>query len=1086
MKLTILLLTVVFFNVHATGVSQNITLAGKNISFKEVVAAIKEQTGHLVFCKKELAERTRPVTLNVRDISLTGFLELVLRNQALTFRIDGKTIFISAVPARVVPPNDLALPELVSNPLPITGRITDAAGKPLSGVSVVIKGTRSGTTTNEKGIFTLNAEVGQVFIISSIQFESKELVITSALATSTEKPLDIILNAAFASLHEVEINAGYYTVKEKERTGAISRVTAETIGKQPVSNPLLALQGSATGIFIQQTSGNPGSNVNVIIRGKNSIAAGNNPFYVIDGVPFISESLSSSLSSGVMYNGGSSPLNILNPGDIESIEVLKDADATAIYGSRGANGVILITTKKGKAGKTIINANLQSGFSNVSSRLKMMNTAQYLEMRKEGFKNDGIAPNATNYDVNGTWDPNRNTNWQKELMGGTAHYNNAQLSISGGNASTQLLISGNYQVQTNVYRGDHSYRKFSVNFSGSHTALDGKFKANFIINYLLDKNDQIYADFTGRAISFWAPNAPELYTADGKLNWANSTWTNPLNEWETQFLAKNNALIGNFTLSYQLTKSLNIKANVGYNDNRLNDFSCKPSSYYDPAQNVNSSKSFADHNDNKVNSWIAEPQLTYEKRIGKGKLSFLSGLTFQSQKKEQLVIRALGYASDALIKNIKAAVDISIRDFKDIGYKYQAAYARLNYNLQNKYIFNLTGRRDGSTRFGPGKQFANFGAVGLAWIFSDEDFVRDNQGFMSFGKLRASYGITGNDQIGDYEFMDVFDPTTAYHGVSGLVPARLFNPDLAWEVNKKFELGLDLNFANDRLLVSLDYYLNRSSNQLVYYTLAATTGFGGIRSNLGATVQNTGLEAELKFSAVKTKTVSWETAFNISMPKNKLIAFPGLENSSYNSDYMIGRSLNLRRLYKDIGVNPQTGLWEVEDMNKDGKISVDDKMVLADRTQHFFGGLRNTVVYKNFELGFLLYFLNQTKGNYFSYALVAPGKNNHNPRILENRWQKPGDKADIQRFTTGADAAAKTAYSRFTGSDAVIRKSSFVSLKNIDISYTIKSIKGMNLRIYAQGQNLFKITNFFGLDPEIDGFVMPPLRTFIVGTSLIF
>jgi TonB-linked SusC/RagA family outer membrane protein len=966
----------------------------------------------------------------------------------------------------------------------LTGRvITSPESKPLSGATVKIKQGGAGVLSNQQGAFTLQTSLSEgTLVISYTGYQTTEVPFGKAAMG----PFEIILHEAQSDLREVEINAGYYTVKDRERTGSISRITAETIGKQPVSNPLLALQGSAAGVYIQQSSGIPGSSVTVQIRGRNSIAAGNDPFYIIDGVPFLSQSLSSVSSSSVIFGtAGSSPLNVLNPNDIESIEILKDADATAIYGSRGANGVVLITTKKGKMGQTTVAADVQSGISKVASKLDMLNTTQYLELRNEALINDGVVAGDADYDLNGTWDKSRYTDWQEHLLGGTAHFNNAQFSLSGGNANTQLLLSGNYQSQSNVFPGDLSYKKYSAHFSGSHSALNQKLKASFSLIYSGDRNDQFYGDLTTNSLNL-APDSPPLYTPEGKINWANSTWINPLRELESDFLASTNMLIGNFTVNYQVMPGLNVKANIGYNDNRLNDHSNYPAAYNDPADNVTTG--LADFNYSKVLSWIAEPQIDYKARFGPGKLNATVGATFQQQDKDQLSIRSSGIPSDALIDNIKAGTAISINSYQNISYKYQAVYGRLNYTLLDRYVVNLTGRRDGSSRFGPGKQFANFGAAGLAWIFGNEPWLAKRLPFLSTGKLRLTYGIAGNDQIGDYEFLDVYNSTTAYNGVGGLAAARLFNPDLAWELNKKLELAADLGFIKDRLLLSVSYYRNRSSNQLIQYSLPATTGFTGVRTNFGATVQNSGVELELSSINLKGRDFSWSSSFNLSVPKNKLLEFPGLASSTYAATYEIGQPLSMRKYYKYIGVNPQSGLYEVQDVNGDGSItSAEDRKTKVNIGPRFYGGFRNTFTYKNFQLGFLLHFVDQVVASYFVESGFPAGLAGNIPvAVFENSWHKAGDLAKYQRFTTGSDAAAYNAYNLYAASDAGYQRSYFVRLKNVDLSYEFKAAGKMGIRLFMQGQNLFTVSNYFGLDPETRGANLPPLKTMVIGAHLTF
>lgn len=963
--------------------------------------------------------------------------------------------------------------------------ISGSTGEALPGAVIKIASINQTVLSNDKGEFIINLDNGSYKVTAHyLSYKAKTISILIPL----HEKLIIALETHDQNLNEVEINAGYYTVKDRERTGSISRVTAETIGKQPVSNPLLALQGTAPGIFIQQTSGNPGSNVNVQIRGRNSIDAGTNPLYVVDGVPFAAQSLSSTLNSMLVFGAdGASPLNSISPDEIESIEILKDADATAIYGSRGANGVVLITTKKGKAGKTSFNIDVNTGGSKVSSTLKMMNTQQYLDMRKEAFANDGLSPKATDYDVNGTWDQNRYTNWQKELIGGTAQFSNAKFSVSGGSEHTQVLLGASYLKQGTVFPGDLKYNRLAVNFNANHKGLNNKFNASLSMVYSAEKNNLFGGDLTRVAIGL-APNAPTLYTPDGQLNWENSTWINPLRELASRFQAKGNTLISNLVLSYQLLKNLKIKTSVGFNDNRLRDYNAMPAGYYDPAQNKTSSSSILDLNNSNMQSIIAEPQIDWNMDTGFGKFTVLAGMSFQQQEREQMIVRAMNFASDALIENPKAAATVNIRGYNYSMYRYQGVYGRLNYNLKGKYIVNLTGRRDGSSRFGPGKQFANFGAVGFAWIFSGENWIQQQFPVVSSGKFRATYGITGNDQIGDYEYFDIYNPTAGYNGIPGLNPSRLFNPDFGWEVNKKAELGLDLGLFDERVRLSMGYYRNRSSSQLINYALAATSGFNGIRSNLSATVQNTGFELDINTLNVKGKALNWSSSFNITIPRNKLVSFPDLESSSYASTYVVGKALSVSKVYHSLGINPQSGIWEVEDMNKDGKIiAAHDRISVVELGQRYYGGIKNTLTYKKLEFGFLLQFVKQNSINFARAYDFHPGLKNQPVVVMNNRWQKPGDIATVQRYTTGGIAAAKTAYTQYATSDETITDGSFIRLKNVDVAYTFSMPKaGTSLRLYLQGQNLLTFTRYFGLDPENSALNLPPLRTLILGLNLNF
>lgn len=972
-------------------------------------------------------------------------------------------------------------PQLITQQQSVTGTVHDAQG-PLPGVTVTIQGKNTATLTNDKGQFTLPAAIGEVLVFSYLGYKETSLTITGYT------PVSITLQEDATALKEVTINAGYYTVKDKERTGSIARITAVDIENQPVTNVLAAMQGRMAGVNIVQTSGVPGSGFDIQIRGVNSLRAdGNEPLYIVDGVPYSSQTLGNAQISGLILAGASSPLNSINPADIESIEVLKDADATAIYGSRGANGVVLITTKKGKEGKTKLSIHSYSGIGNVTRTMKMMNTAEYLSMRREAFANDGITTYPFNaYDINGFWDKNRYTDWRKELIGGTAHYNSLQAAISGGSAATQYLISGTYRKETTVFPGSDHYSRIAVQNNLNHRSNDGKFNMSLSVNYSRDKNTIRASDLTLQAYRL-APNAPALYNDDGTLNWENGTFDNPLAGSLSQYANFTSNLIANSVLSYKVLPDLEFKTSLGYNDTGLRENRTIPSTMYNPAFGITSANSVLFLNTGTRSSWIAEPQLNWSKQWLGHTFNILLGATFQTQKSDRLSLMGRGYVSDNLIQSIGAAVTVQVTENQISEYKYQAQYGRINYIFQDKYILNLTGRRDGSSRFGPGNRFANFGAVGAAWLFSKENFIKDNLSWISFGKIRASYGTAGSDQIGDYQFLDTYSISGRnYNGVTGLQPTRLFNPNFGWETNKKLELAAELGFLDEKVFLTAVWYRNRTSNQLVGIPLPATTGFPLLQANLDASIQNTGLEIEFRSVNYKNKDFSWVSAFNITLPKNKLLRFDGLEGSPYANTYIIGESVRIQKGYKYLGIDPATGTYQFEDYDNDGRITSLDRQYISDLSQKWFGGLNNQISYKNLELNFLFQFVKQNGRNYL-YSTGVSGAMINMPVYALNHWPDNGVNSEIQVYTTGVNSNALNAYFRYKDSNAVISDASFIRLKSINLSYKIPSIGSGKFSgtIYLQGQNLLTFTKYKGADPENQSILyLPPLRQYTLGIQL--
>lgn len=965
-------------------------------------------------------------------------------------------------------------------PTTITGTVKDATG-PLTGVTVAVQGSTTATITDAAGRYTLTAAANAVLVYSYIGYS------TQATSLNGRSVINITLAQDATTLKEVTVNAGYYSVKEKERTGSIAKIGAKEIEKQPVTNVLATMQGRMAGVDIIQDGGTPGGGFTIKIRGLNSLRAdGNSPLYIIDGVPYSSESVGYSTTNSGMAST-TSPLNSINPADVESIEVLKDADATAIYGSRGANGVVLITTKKGKAGRTKVSVSASTGAGKATRFIKLMDTQQYLAMRRNGFANDNITTYpATAYDVNGTWDPNRYTDWQKELLGGTADIHSLQASISGGSAQTQFLLSGTSYSETTVLPADFKYRKKAGHFNMNHSSADGRFKVAFTGGYTQQHNKYSSADLSRTARNL-APNAPALYTASGELNWENNTFTNPLAALRGYNTIKTNDLIANAVLSYMVAPKLEAKVNLGYSSLDNNEQRIQPSTMTNPAFNVTSANSLLYHNGTSRSSTIVEPQLRYAQVWGRHKLDLLLGATAQTQETDRQYSLGQGFSSNALITNMASANTKSVLASDVTEYRYQAFFGRVNYNFDERYLLNATGRRDGSSRFGPGRQFASFGAVGAAWIFSNEAWL-EGSSLLSFGKLRGSYGTTGNDQIGDYQFLNTYASSgLAYQGITGLEPTRLYNPEFGWETSSKLEAALETGFLNDRIFVTVACYRNRSSNQLVGIPLPGTAGFSSVNANLDATVQNEGTEITLRTENIRIKHFKWQSNFNISVAKNKLVSFPGLEGSTYANRYVVSEPTSIVKVYRFTGVNPQTGLFEVADLNGDGIINAaGDKQAIVDLTPAFFGGLHNQLQYKRVQLDFLLQFVKQRTYNYTPG--VQGGAMFNQSADFSGAWQQAGNLADYQMNTSGANSAAVTAFSRYADSDAMVVDGSYIRLKNVALSYELPlQLKYVNCKLNVQGQNLLLFTPYKGGDPEFKNTAyLPPLRVISAGVQLNF
>ncbi|MCK0160088.1 SusC/RagA family TonB-linked outer membrane protein [Allomuricauda sp. F6463D] len=970
----------------------------------------------------------------------------------------------------------------------VSGTVTDTSGNPLAGVNLVVESKNIGTISDFDGSFSINAGPTDVLIFSMVGFKSLTVPIAGREEVIVQLEEDVTV------LGEVVLNAGYYSVSERERTGNIATIKADVMEKQPVANPLAAMQGHLSGVNIVQSTGVPGGGFSIEVRGQNFINGVTDPLYIVDGVPYGSQSLGSEDISRDIVNSDISPLNAINPNDIESIEVLKDADATAIYGSRGANGVVLITTKKGRAGKTRFDAHLSTSLGQVSQFMDLMDTQQYLEVRREGVSNDGLdgflgVPAYDFYWPDITlWDQDRYTDWQRELIGGTAYRNNAQLSVSGGSERTQFLVSGAFLKETTVFPGDANYKRANVHSNINHRSDNDRFRLNLSTSYSQEDNLLPRSDLSFQAYTL-APNAPALFDEDGNLNWENNTWDNPLAALEEKFGVKTRTVLANALISYELVKDLEVRASMGYTDYSLDSYRTLPSSARNPRFNFTpQSYSSLTTNSSKRNSWIIEPQLQWKTDWKMLSMDVLLGTTFQQETTEQLVMRGTGFPNNSLIFNLTAADRVEVRNSADSDYKYNAVFGRVNLKLLDRYILNLTGRRDGSSRFGPGKQFGNFGAVGLAWIFSEEALLSDSS-VLSFGKLRGSYGTTGSDNIGDYRFLDTYTVTGSdYDGVAILSPSGIFNPLFGWEVNKKLEAGLELGFFRDRVFVNASWYRNRSSNQLVGVPLAATTGFSELTGNFDATVENSGIELDFRSANLSTETFKWSTTFNISVPKSKLVRYDGLETSTFANRYVIGEPLSIVKLYRSLGVDPETGQYVIEDYNGDGNISSSgDLQWIEDLAPKFYGGLGNTLNWGNLTFDVFLQFKKQKGYNTLRDNAVPGFRRNAGVELYRDRWREPGDMNNYQVASSGLIAGSNNGDLQ-RRSSAAVSDASFIRVRNISLNYKVPHLEnGLDVNVYLQGQNLLTFTKYKGPDPEQTlNNRLPPLRQLTLGLKVGF
>jgi len=968
--------------------------------------------------------------------------------------------------------------------LTLKGLVITEQGEPLPSASITLKRTGFTTASTATGTFSIENV-----------FADDTLVVTASGYDKVEEPLNergiitVTLTRRSGQLEDVVVIA-YGTTTRRRSTGSVSKLSGGDIARQPVANSLMALEGRIPGLTVTQSSGLPGASLSMQIRGQSSILQGSEPLFIIDGVPFAPNNNNtarlSSLLTGV--GAGLSPFNSINPSDIESIEVLKDADATAIYGSRGANGVVLITTKKGREGKTSLAGRFSSGWSRATTIPKMLSTQEYLQVRHEAFKNDGVTPSAANAPDLLLWDTTRYTDFARLLLGGTARTTDAGVTLSGGTSGTSFSAGASWHRETTIFPGDLSDTKFFVNTGIDHASPDKRFSVGMSFNYGHDANR--LAGSGGASFLSLPPNAPALYTPTGALNWeeGGAAFSNPLAFLARSYTATTTNLIGSSQVSYRVVPGLILRASLGYNRHGVDEVFLTPIASQNPSTAPKGASQFGKST---FTGWVFEPQLHYNKGYDKGKLDLLGGASWQENISEGLSIGATGYTTDALLQSLAAAPAISFRNNSRGEYRYAAFFGRAGYSWKEKYLVNLSGRRDGSSRFGPGNQHALFGALGAAWIFSSEGWWENAVPFISYGKLRASWGTTGNDQIGDYRYLDAWNAAQPYGGATALFPANLYNPSFGWEINKKGEAALDLGFLKNRLLFSAALYRNRSSNQLVEYVLPTQTGFFSITDNFPALVENKGWELEFTGVISTMQSFKWTATANLSIPRNRLLSFPGLSTSAYASTYLIGQPLTVinKLIYKE--VDPATGVFSFEDRNGDGTIAIPgDYAYGGHRSPKYFGGIGNTVSWGPLECHLYFVFKKQTGTSYLDTVIepgYIPGSMVNQPVYVLHRWQKPGDDAVVQKFTATTNSAAYAALTRLRSSSGIYSDASFARLKTVSLSFDIpptwlRALKMKSVKLYLQGQNLFTITSYKGSDPETQNlYGVPPLKNLSAG-----
>jgi TonB-linked SusC/RagA family outer membrane protein len=947
----------------------------------------------------------------------------------------------------------------------ISGQVIDAETKePLIGANVIIANTTSGTITDFDGKYELSVpESAKTLIFSYTGYNKQEVEI------GDQSVIDVALSAG-EILDEVVV-VGYGTQKKREVSSAIQALSAKDIKDTPVSSFEGALQGKLTGVNISNPSGTPGGAINVNIRGITSIGASSQPLFIIDGIPIVSRN-NSALNQNIQPVN---PIADLNPNDIESITVLKDASAAAIYGSRGANGVILITTKRGGQGKTQVDLGYYKGFSTITNIPEMMDARQFVQFLNQASLNDGGAADEWNDDFGfDPDDPNANiaTTDVYEDVFRTGQLDNVDLSVQGGNEKTRFYLSGNYFNQEGIQVGQN-FERLSGRLNLDHRINEQvKVGANVSVSRsdhsrTLGENDEFGVVINAQA---WDPSAP-LLNEDG-------TYTNP-NDHNSWWALENPLLIareylntsvstrtlGSLFGEYEIIPGLAFKSIWSLDLNTLNDESYTPT-----ISNKNDGLGQAIYATWEEISWQTENTLNFSRLINRHNINLIGGYTAQEIRATFSDIEGNGFSTNDT-PSLSAAANIVFASTGKRRSALQSFFGRANYGFDNRYLFTFTMRADGSSRFGENNRYGYFPSGSVAWRISEEDFMADQTIFNDL-KLRASYGITGNQEIGG-TWVGTWGLGAAYNGLSGISPAQLANPDLGWEKTTQLDIGIDFALWEDRVKLTADYYIKNTTDLLLNAEVSGLTGFTSVIQNIGE-IENKGLEFQLETVNIQGNEFQWRSSFNLAFLENRIVTlFNDGEILGRNHILLEGQPISTLYLIKFQGVDPETGDAMFEDVNGDGIIDTDDRQVAGSALPTYFGGFNNTFSYKGFELSAFFQFsggnkiFNQSRHAFENYGLLRSGLpyGNNSLYVFDNYWRTPGQQTDVPRPSHQAGQME-----RF--STQFLEDGDFIRLRNLRLSYRFNSevLSRLRLRsfnVYVQAQNLLTITDYRGFDPEV-------------------
>ncbi len=1133
MKLTIVLLTLGFLNVSAKGLSQNVTFSGEKVALKSVFLSVEKQTGFVFLYNEPVLKAAKAVSVSANGMLLEDFLKEIFKTQPLKYSIRGQSILIYPKPDfdRRPEPNETFY-FLYNNPqMIVRGRVTDENGKPLEGVSVTEEGSKKGTSTNKYGAYELsNVNENGTIVFSFVGYESQSIPVNA------RSWINVSLKLSLQAQSEVVI-IGYGSTTKRDLTGSVSTIDTKQIQDIPFNTVDNAMAGKAAGVQVTKSDGAPGGAVKIRIRGTTSLLGGNDPLYIIDGVPvevrsnFISPGFDvtstiggnlTNVNSGLASTAGTAlsssfvnglnSLNGLNPDDIETITILKDASSTAIYGSKAANGVVIITTKRGKKDmRPSISVNHNTTYTTPITP-HLLNADQYREIMGEAAKNTADAYTAAGRNVPakakqilnnpGSYFGKSNTDWVREVTQSPVSTND-EITVQGGSSASKYFSSISYNNSPVVVKST-GYQRISGKLN-MENEISRKFR--FITNLLLGYTSQNIGDGAyGQALSARPDITP--YNIEGNfMNFRDSQFvgTNPVALLTATNNAKTFNLIGSASGIYDVTKDLQFKSTVSLNMQTYNQRNFMPSYIILASKysSLNAGGGIGSNSNSRFSNWFVENTLTYNKRFKKDhSVNMLVGTSYETKKYSFFSATGAGYPNNEVLTSLSSAMTPLIVTGDDPGKPQSyllSFYVRANYSYRDKYLFTFTGRSDASSKFGTENKVGYFPSGAIAWRLSNENFLK-NVGWIDEMKLRGSYGLTGTQNIGDQMYRTLYSPGS-YNGASTIVPTQLGNNAIRWESTGQMDLGLDVALFNSRVSLTADYYDRRTSGALLSLPVPLSTSYSSLLQN-AVDLKNTGLELALDGDIVRSRNFTWNAGVNITWNKSlvtklnpdvdltQIGSYSGLEVG--NTTIIEGQPLGLIKGSRVLGIfktqkelddykntmgvyasffptlgigDPMLQLDTISSQIYGGSF-YDYDQIIAHAAPKFYGGFYQNFRYKNFSLGLSFTFSSGGKLVWGSHIPISNGNigyGNQDVAILD-RYTPENPNTGLPRILFNGMIISQTNLDIFS--------SSYLKLRSLLLNYQFnksawtEKIGIQGLSVFVSATNIFTITKYPGLDPE--------------------